>query len=643
MMQYIRERTNSPVVKILFFGILLSFMGLSGVSIFGNSGQDVAKVNGDKISESAARAEYDYILTYSGIESPTAEEERLLKREAVERLIDQHLLLQKIGEWGYRVSDELLAAEIQRNPNFMNLDGEFDFERYQSVLKQSRINPKDYEESIRISLAVEALQRELIDDVLLPDDLLNHWALIHNEKRDIELATLRYDAYPLEIEIGEEELLSAYDERKERLRVEPKISVAYIEITPELKENINQEEADRYLAQLIAAEDERAIEAVNRAESRLSEQLVVEYETEEEKQEAYELLDTLYQQLITNEITFTDITENLEQYPTIQHIGLGSLSRGVIGSDEVDEVLFMLTEEAPISEPFSSEGAVHLVRLEEILVSRDEAMAEVALEEYRLEGYFARESQLRELVERYPNDLDQIATELKVEVKRTGWIPRSFEGGLLHNEVVQEAIERQLIIDEADAELFELSENHGLYLLVEDYAPERLMSFDEAKPTLEAILINEYKYESLKRDLDELQDRLIEDPTYAFDEEVIELGYTYRLLESTSRMDQALFGEFPEESLESVSIVKAFDITDDSGDEERLAFFTTAATDDGIALIRVSNIVPGSIEDYLDIVKENVLRSALNEQRSLELQALLEGLREQSEIKYYQTPFMSQQ
>lgn len=643
MMQYIRERTNSPFVKLLFLGILLSFMGLGGTAIFGSSGKHVAKVNGVKISEDEVRREYDYLINSQGFEGLSADDIQALKVMARERVINQAILLQKIEEWGYRVSDGAIVQELHRTPFFLDEEGVFSQQRYQDILRQNGLTPAQYENSLRVSMAIEELQRDLVAGAFTAKDTLAAWAVVDNEARDIEVATFNYDDLEDQsFSVSEEEVKIAFESNQDKYIAPARVKLQYIELSlDEMNESPSEEElaeAKEQFEAALNAGDEAANQIIDRAEMRISEQIIMSAKSEEEKEHALKSLTAIYNAVSGNKMSFDQVIEELEE--GMEYLNVGSLSRGVIGIDEIDDLLFSLTEENPIAKPIVIDGNAHLIYLKEIVKSRDEAIREHVVDNYQLNQYLAKEDELRDLVVRYPNNIDQIAEELGVEAVKSDWLSLVEREGVLGNELLFDAVNQAILLDEgmSEGQLFELAQNHGIYLIVSDYEPARAMSFEESKSAVERELLNFKRAEHLEGVLEALQDRLIENPELDFSEEVLELGFTYRSEQGVTRLAQMLQGAFGDEALMGRALSRAFE---PQLERDESAFFAVERGDDGIAIIRVSNIQEGSIQDYEEGIRKFRDQSSLEFQKQQELGAILDAMRAESKVIYYESNFMN--
>ena len=157
MLDIMRKKKNSIIIKIVFVVIVLSFIGTmflvwgegrSGMG--GGSLGYAAKVDGSKITMEEYQNSYQRIRNvYQQIygQSLPAEMEKTLglKKVALDTLIDNRLVMKEAKSMGIKVTKEEVAAAIAAMPAFQK-DGAFSFDLYQQLLKGNRMTAKDFEE-----------------------------------------------------------------------------------------------------------------------------------------------------------------------------------------------------------------------------------------------------------------------------------------------------------------------------------------------------------------------------------------------------------------------------------------------------------------------------------------------------------------
>ncbi|MBJ6763299.1 SurA N-terminal domain-containing protein [Myxococcaceae bacterium JPH2] len=94
-----------------------------------------------------------------------------LDQQVLERLVNAELLAQAAEQHGIAPSDEELRTLIHQNADFHDKDGNFDFERYQQVLRDFyRKTPPEYEAELRRSLSAQKMLDVVRTGAVVSDD-----------------------------------------------------------------------------------------------------------------------------------------------------------------------------------------------------------------------------------------------------------------------------------------------------------------------------------------------------------------------------------------------------------------------------------------------------------------------------------------
>ena len=154
MLDLLRQKKQSIIIKVVFAVIVLSFIGTMFL-VWGKGGDGggrpsdfAAKVNGKKISLGEYQNAYQRIRNiYQQIygQSIPADMEKVLglKKVALDNLIDSALVMKAAGGMGIKVSDDDVSNAIAGMSTFQK-DGAFSFDLYQQLLRSNRITAKDF-------------------------------------------------------------------------------------------------------------------------------------------------------------------------------------------------------------------------------------------------------------------------------------------------------------------------------------------------------------------------------------------------------------------------------------------------------------------------------------------------------------------
>jgi peptidyl-prolyl cis-trans isomerase D len=171
------------IVTFLFFGIYPS----------SSAGRYAAKVNGDVISsEEWTRAYQNLAENYRQIFKDQFNEglQKLLRRQALQELIQSRLLSQEADRMGLRISDEELQASITQIPAF-SPGGKFDSRTYRMYLDRVNLSPAMFEASQREALRRQRLVQIVEDSVAVTDDEVAAAMAVAPKKKPADKEALR--------------------------------------------------------------------------------------------------------------------------------------------------------------------------------------------------------------------------------------------------------------------------------------------------------------------------------------------------------------------------------------------------------------------------------------------------------------------
>ena len=164
MLEAIRNRASSLIVKLLFLVLVLSFVLWGIADVFSPSrGRDwIAKVGDVTISEQEFAAVYDRTLSSfsASLGQPIDREQARalgLPASALDQLIGQTLLEQAAADLGIVIDDALVRGAIVANKRFQNPMGQFDAQVFRETLSLNNLNEERYVAILRSDLSRDQL------------------------------------------------------------------------------------------------------------------------------------------------------------------------------------------------------------------------------------------------------------------------------------------------------------------------------------------------------------------------------------------------------------------------------------------------------------------------------------------------------
>ena len=435
MLQFVRSKQKSVLIKIAFGIIILSFV--IGYTMLtapsdqrANQGREVAaRVNGDEITYDAFQNSYSnlynlYQNIYQGQFDARLEEQLNLPRQAIVQLIDETLLIQQAQQLNLEVTKKELIDSIAQYDAFQ-LDGKFSRDRYLEVLNYQRMSPEQFEATQQRRLLTEKVRTRLQQGVNISDTEFAAAFHKENDKINLNYVWLTPALVESKVQVTAAGLKQFFDQNIETFRVSEKVSLRYLQFDPARYENeigtFTDEELQRYYRRNL---DQFEIqEQVKAAHILLRVQKDADTETVQSRRE---LANTLLKQLQEGADfaqwakTYSDDKSNAAQGGE-----LGTFTRGTMVS-EFEDIVFTLRP-GQLSPVIQTPFGFHIVKVEEYVEPGvkslvdvvDEVKAGLILEKSRQLAYEKAMDAYN--INRKTGNLETAATANDLGIKETGF------------------------------------------------------------------------------------------------------------------------------------------------------------------------------------------------------------------------------
>ncbi len=237
MLEQLRRHGRSTWSKVLlgFLAIVFCFWGI-GYG-FLNRVHPVAAVNGQRILASDIDRESENLKRtlqqVYGADTAQILKSVNLRQEALDQLIERRLVVDEARHLGIRVSDDSLQNAISEQAVFQ-VDGQFDFQRYQDVLRSNDLEPAEFETSTRNSMIQDALRQMVDQGVQVSPGEVRHAYDLKNEKVALAYLVIPYQDFTATVAPTEAQLEDFYKVHAEDFREPERIKIAYIHYDPML-------------------------------------------------------------------------------------------------------------------------------------------------------------------------------------------------------------------------------------------------------------------------------------------------------------------------------------------------------------------------------------------------------------------------
>ena len=635
-MQYIRERATSKFAKFLFLGIIISFFGFGGSGFFNSmSDSTVAKVNGEKISTGALSNAYTNYLQNNGGVLPEGVQAKAVKEQVLNSMIQEMVVAQATAKMGIVASDEEIRNAIKSLTFLQGANGEFDQNLYKVYLQQQGLTSAQWEENFRQQLTLQLLVSAIGNSVIVTEANLEDFAKVDREKRDLSIVTLPLERFSNDVAVTDEMITTYYEQNKDKYLADPRVKIAYVTL-PEISTDNVEVSDEEVTASVIALKEKNKDN-----ETRSSDQLIIQFSTDAERDAAVETLNQIYNELVEGALTYDDAKAKV----TALSDGLFYETGIVKKSDNmqpVDEALFALAKDEQYAKPVMSENAVHLIHLLTVNdgsdISDDAMIADVkaTLIKEKKEALKADHIQkFQEVAEKNSDSLDLIAQEFNIEPVKTDWLSLTNKSGELSDSKTYQVVNQELVLlGGKNSEAYHTDQQDIRIVRVEAYEDERPLTLDEAKEEIQETLT---AMEMLKK---------AESVIVAMNEQLKGNNKTLDVLAAEQTVDVTNFDDVSIRTIMNIAqenpqmiepLIKGFEVQ-----KSEPAQLSSFAINGMLFAIMVNDVTPGSLSEYSSEEQMQLKERLKSDMAQAETILFIQGLYDQSKIETYQVPFLAE-
>ena len=497
MLQTIRDRAQGIFAWIILILIIVPF-ALWGIQNYFSTGKEKPiAVVGDR-----EFFERDLIRLYEQQYARFADryDEAELKRQALERLIDDEVLFQTAVAKHLSVSDAQVAQFIRSLP-FFQTEGRFDEEKYQRLLATQGLTTAVFVAQVRRTLLMEQLRRSVIDSAFATEPETRRFYQLQNQQRSIAYLILPLSTQG--IEISDEEITAYYQQHRDQFLTPERVTIEYVTLAiDDIARTIkpDEEELKRYYEeqrQAFTTPEQRRIRHILIA--------VPENADEKAKQKAREKAESIRQRLLAGE-DFAKLAREYSDDPGTKAKGgdLGFLRRGVL--DKTFEKVAFSLPGGEISEPVETRFGYHIIQVTDIKpgkVKPFEQVKDEILETLRRQEaenrFYELGEQLAQLAYENPQSLEPAAEALGLEIRTEGPFSREAGEGIAANPKVRAAAFSAEVLEGNNSEPVELEDGRVVVLRVKEHYPAKQRPLDEVR----ARIITELQRQRARRQLEQ--------------------------------------------------------------------------------------------------------------------------------------------
>jgi peptidyl-prolyl cis-trans isomerase D len=514
---------HKRLLEILLVVLIVPPFALFGVDWYfkgGDSVDQVARVGGTRITQQefgrALQQRQEQMRQMMGgkvdqavLDSPE------MRRVVLDQLIDERVSYAAALKSGMTVSVSELRSVIGDDPAFKDSAGKFSSERYRELLKAQGMNEGMFEASVRKNMIIGRNRELFAGTAFLPNAVIDRLYKLRKQQREVSQLVLEPGQYAAQVKVTDDEVKAYYNAHKKEFELPEKVKLEYVMLTQEAA----QKEVSVTDAELKKAYDERGQQQQKPEERRASHILIAvpQSATPEQKSQAKEKAQALYEQAKKSPKTFAELAKKSSQDPGSAAEGgdLGFTPRGRMVKP-FDDAMFSM-KAGDIVGPIETQFGYHIIKLAEIKaaeVPSFEALKPKLEEELRKSKaarIFAQQAdEFANLVYDQPDSLKLAIEKFKLNPQTTGWVTR--QGGdmpLLNNEKLMRSIFSDNVIKRhQNTEAVEVAPNIMMAARVLEHEPAKQRPVEEVHQQIVAVLTQEKEGEAARKEGEALLDKL---------------------------------------------------------------------------------------------------------------------------------------
>jgi peptidyl-prolyl cis-trans isomerase D len=244
MMQAIRTRAGSIIVKVLF-GLLIISFGFWGIytrSAPPTADTVIATVGGQSIRaedlQRTLQAAIERLRAQSGTSIGPQQAKQLgILDTLLNQLIDRSLLEQETARLGLEVSDDEIRGAIYSNPAFRGPDGKFDRQIFGQVLTMNRLSEDQLVGRLRHDIPRSDLVQAITAGIGMPRPVVDALYRYRNEKRLADIVAVPVSSVTDIGEPSESDLSKFYDAHPDLFRAPEYRGFTVASLSPPMSRN----------------------------------------------------------------------------------------------------------------------------------------------------------------------------------------------------------------------------------------------------------------------------------------------------------------------------------------------------------------------------------------------------------------------
>jgi peptidyl-prolyl cis-trans isomerase D len=501
MLQTLHEKFSGVIAKIVLGIIVIVFGGFFGTQQFMSSRTEtfVANVDGHEISQQEFRERWDAFRgqiqrMYGQQMDMTAFDTPERKREVLEQMINEQLILNADEKLGAAVSRSAVQSEIASYPAFQT-DGKFDQDKYRQLLALQRRSPSEFADIVRREIELRQLDGQLTASAFITDADVNNYIRLRDQTRDFRFVKLE-KPNTADVKIADADIDAYYKAHGTDFMTPEKVSLDYVELDAS-KMKIATTVDDATLKKLYDDQKSRFVSAEQRLASHILVKVDKNANADAQKAALTKAEGIAKEAKSGKDFAALAKADSDDAGSKSQGGDLGWLEKGV--TDPAFESALFAMKKGDISDPVKSDEGYHIIDLRDVKPEKVKPFEEVKnelstkyLEGERERQYSDVSGKLTDAVYQDPTSLDAAAKQVDVPVQKTTLFARTGGEGIAANPAVLKAAFSSPVLVEGNAsDPIEIGPSHIVVIRVDQHEKPEPKPLDAVRDDIRKKLTDE--------------------------------------------------------------------------------------------------------------------------------------------------------
>lgn len=490
MLLAIREKVMGVMGWILL-GILFIAFAFFGLNSYlqSNATNYIAKVNDVEITPRQYQSAYTLVQSklqqaLGAAFDPNRIDESLIRDSAINRLVNEELVIQAAESEGFSASDQQVAESIRSEQSFQK-DGVFSKERYTQILRYQGLSPSEFEWRLKRDIMASQLKAGIALTAGGTEQDLREAYRLEGQQRRFNHLLIPAATVADKVNVSDEDIEKYYNSHPAEFMRKERARIAYLELDAAGIKPASAADEDQ-----IKALYEEQHEKFVIPEQRHARHILVQFagQSADDIAAARAKAEAIEQRLKDGE-SFESIARSESDDTASAPAGgdLGFFGKGLMTPEFEAAVFGMAVSER--SEPVQTQFGFHIIELLEIRPEvatpldevREQLVAQL-LEKERGEQFYDQSETLSNLAFEQPDSLQGVADALGLKIAESDWIERDSGSGIGADPAVREAIfSADVLVQGNNSPAIEIGDDHVVVLRILEHQPAAQQTLDSIR------------------------------------------------------------------------------------------------------------------------------------------------------------------